>query len=171
MTVTEQIQQRRTKLSQTVTSLEELRKERADRAVSGKPTNKIDALIEHAEKEVKHLPDEIAVLETKQQQEQETQVAQERQETLNQQTLAAKKIKKLSDELITSLTQSVDLNTQLLETYNEYTALREQTGQDLVSMNVTGGSRGMLQFLYELFSAETRGERLGRQIPTPCPPL
>jgi len=159
LTIEENLSKTRTKLEQNKIRLEELIRQRAELAIDGKTTTQLDNQIAVLKSDVANGPAVIELLEERQREVEQAQQQIDRDKLLNTQKRISNKIKKFSKELVAALADANRINNELRNSFDNYFALREQTGVDTLSMKVTDGSHGSLKQLYEIRAGECEGKR------------
>ncbi len=163
-TLEQKLEQYRSTLSQSEAKLEQLRQQQAKAVIAGKSTAALDDEIASLRNEMDAAPAVIAELESQLVVAQKKAQQAESNKLLTAQKKAAAEIESLSKELIEALEQAMEINSKLRESYRTYCELQTQTGESVVSQNITQGSAGMLKYIFEICSQEVQGKPVMRQL-------
>ncbi len=157
--VQQQLQQAEQKLEREKMELADLEKERARLIVDRLPIGEISDKVVQLEQSIEQGPSVIAVLQERLADLQKEQRQIERDHNVSLQKDAAHQQERLSQQLVNTLRAALDINTTLQACERNYIKLRETTGVETISANVTHGSDGSLQQLWETCRQELEGRR------------
>ena len=169
-TIEQKLTQTKAKLVSDKTKLDQLFTKRARLKLLNKPTEDVDDEIRPLKTDVDNVPYILTELESQLVAEQEKLNESCRNDNLNKQKLVAAEIEQLSKKMVSALSKAVDINGELHKANDIYCQLLKQTGQDILSTNVTQGSEEFLQYVYDYCQQELEGKRPSRTaFPPPCP--
>lgn len=158
-TITEKITEAKHSLITNQTSLKELRKTRAQLALSkGSVVElaKLDKQIDSLVRNINNAPAEITLLEERLVTEQAKATEEQRKDLLSQQEGIARNIEQLSDDFVEALKVAVELNTELRSALTAEAGLAAKTGQQFLT-EYCDGSQDSLRMLLEKSEAELAG--------------